>query len=148
MTGESPSAKRETALQEMLKRLGNAMTKDERYNNGYAHHSLAVHSSYARAFEDRMALFVKDVTIEILEAVPVKENGKVPEDLIGKSLTINRSIFENTMTITSWIENFYQESTSINKVAREDQVIIGTKAFGVPVMIPAGTSLEEEQEED
>jgi len=131
------SKTRETALSEMLGRLGNTHTADERYNNGFAHYSMAVFSSYLRAFEDRMSRILGNLQVTVLEAVPVegKKNSKViPEminalDMVGKTITIDRPIFENTMMFTKWIENFYQESPSINARAREDQVTIGTEAF-------------------
>lgn len=130
----SASKIRESALSEMLGRLGNTESPDERYNNGFAHFSLAVHSSYARAFEKRMATFVRMVNVTIKEAVPVvtkKNSGS--DSLVGKTILIERPIFENTMTLTDWIENFYQESPSINARAREDQVTIGSEAFKTTV---------------
>ncbi len=150
-TKENPSALRESALKDLLKRMGASETPDERYNNGYAHHSLAVHSSFARAFEERMATFAEKITMTITQAEKIDKDDKKagdPEKLVNRSFTINRPIFENTMTMTRWIENFYQESPSINKIAREDQVAIGTKAFGVPVMIPAGSAMQEDDRDD
>lgn len=134
----SPSEKREAALSEMLGRLGSAKTKDERYNNGYAHFSLAVFSSYGRAFELRNAIIVSNIQAIIVEAVPIDSNNqnqmKAAEKLIGQSVDINRPLFQNTMTLTQWVENFYQESPSINARAREDQVKIGMEAFKTPAI--------------
>lgn len=142
---DNPSEKRESALSEMLQRLGASKSKEERYNNGYAHFSLAVHSAYARAFETRMATFVSKTNLTITGAKPIKEEDKEKaKDLIGKNITVERSIFDNTMTLTTWTENFYQESPSINARARDDQVQIGSKGFAVPVITPHTVSMEEE----
>lgn len=124
------SKTRETALSEMLSRLGNTQTADQRYNNGYAHYTMAVFSSYLRAFEERMAWILGNIQVTVLEAYPInKEDNSKAVSLIGKTITIDRPIFENTMSFTKWIENFYQESPSINARARDDQVTIGTEAF-------------------
>jgi hypothetical protein len=134
--------KRESALSEMLGRLGHAKNADERYNNGFAHYSLAVHSSYARAFEKRMASFINKNNVTITAAVPVEAGDKVPPDLVGKTVIIDQPIFENTMTITRWIEYFYQESPAINARARDDQRAIGEQAFrqaAMPGFSPWGT---------
>jgi hypothetical protein len=131
MSKESPSSRRENALSEMLGRLGAAKTKDERYNNGQAHFSLAVFTSWSRAFEKRMALVVRRTEAIILEAIPVDKEAK-PEELVGQTITLEQGLFLNSMTLTKWVENFYQESPSINALARKDQVSIGMEAFKTP----------------
>lgn len=144
----SPSERREHALAEIAERLGHTKDQDERYNNGFAHHSLAVHSSYARAHDERLASFVDQIHVTIVEAIPVDEqeqNVKNAKIIVGKTILVNRPIFKNTMTRTRWIENFYQESPSINARARDDQVEIGTKGFAVPVITPFTSSMEEEE---
>lgn len=141
----SPSAKRENDTGAALKRLGFAETKDERYNNGFAHYSLAAPSSFIRAVEERLSQLIRPINVIIVGAVPApcKNKEKMPDsNLIGKTVSFDRTIFPNTMTLTRWIENFYQESPSINKTAREDQVEILTKAYGVAPMVsfqPWGT---------
>lgn len=129
----SPSAKRESALSEMLGRLGSAQTKDDRYNNGQAHFSLAVFTSWIRAFEARMNQIVSKVEASIIAAtaIPGRKDAK-PDELIGKSISLDQPLFLNSMSLTQWIENFYQESPSINARAREDQVKIGMEAFKTP----------------
>ena len=131
---ESPSAKRENALSEMLGRLGSSKTKDERYNNGFAHFSMAGPSSFIRAFELRQHKLVGRVEGIITEVTPVTEEAKKvdPSTLIGRSISINKPLFYDSMTGTKWIENFYQESPSINARARDDQVQIGMEAFKQP----------------
>ncbi len=148
----TPSDKRETALSEMLGRLGASKNQDERYNNGFAHWSLAVHSSYARAHDKRMGNFIKEINITIREAViapDLKEEDKKKADpslLIGKTILIDRPIFEYDFTLTRWVENFYQESPSINARARDDQREIGTQAFKTPAITGFSSWGTEEQE--
>jgi hypothetical protein len=135
---KSPSVLRELALGRMLDNLGSTSDSEQRYNNGYAHNQLAVFTSWIRAFEKRMAQFVSVLNMEIIDAVPVEEKNAEPrkndfskiKELVGKGIVVERSIFDNTMTLTNWIENFYQESPSINARAREDQKEIGINAFG------------------
>ena len=117
--------------------LGSTTDSEQRYNNGYAHHQLAVFTSWMRAFEARMAKFVSHINMKIIEAVEIpdmdqKDSKYSCEELKGKGITVERSIFDNTMTLTNWIENFYQESPSINARAREDQRSIGENAFQTP----------------
>lgn len=127
---------RENTLGMIINNLGFTQTADQRYNNGYAHHTLAVASAFIRAFEERMGAFVSVINVEVLDAIKIPDNtdGK-PEKLLGRSIVVERPIFENTMTLTRWIENFYQESPSINARAREDQRHIGEQAFRVPAMV-------------
>lgn len=129
----SPSDKRETALSSMLQRLGASQTKEERYNNGFAHHLLAVHSSYARAHDKRLGNFIQEVNITVREAVAVTPEAN-QDELIGKTVLVERPIFEYNYTLTQWIENFYQESPSINARARDDQLGIGMEAFKQPAI--------------
>jgi hypothetical protein len=133
---KTPSALRELTLGKLVDNLGSTSHPEQRYNNGYAHHQLAVFTSWIRAFEYRMAQFVSPINTKIREVVevPSKDGSEVthkykPKDLIGKGYLIDRPIFDNTMTLTNWIENFYQESPSINARAREDQRVIGESGF-------------------
>jgi hypothetical protein len=118
----------------MLKRLGSTETKAERYNNGYAHYSMAGPSSFMRAFERRQHFQVAKVELIVKKAVKVKDDDSDadPEKLVGRIVTINKPLFYDSMTGTKWIENFYQESPSINARARDDQVQIGVEAFKQP----------------
>ena len=142
---ESPSARRENALSEMLKRLGSAETKEERYNNGYAHYSMAGNSAFIRAFEHRQHNQVAQVEAIIREATPIKPEAR-PEKVIGKVISLGKPLFYDSMTGTQWIENFYQESPSINARARDDQVQIGMEAFKQPAYTPFMAGLGETQE--
>ena len=140
----SPSDKRESALSELIGRLGNTQTQDQRYNNGYAHYSLAVHSSFIRSFEMRAHLIISNIEATIIDVTPLEQSERSYEHLIGKTISLHRPLFFDTMTMTKWIENFYQESPSINARAREDQVRIGEKAFGIPVMSTWQAAMEDE----
>lgn len=134
---ESPSARREAALSEMLKRLGATETKAERYNNGFAHFSMAGPSAFIRAFERRQHFQVAKVEMIIREATPISDAVTVdPAALIGRVVTLPKPLFYDSMTGTKWIENFYQESPSINARARDDQVQIGMEAFKQPAFTP------------
>jgi hypothetical protein len=132
---ETPSVLRELTLGRIVDNLGSTRDPEQRYNNGYAHHQLAVFTSWIRAFETRMAKFVSNLNMSIIDAQVIPETkSDFPhkfkrEELIGKGITMERPIFDNTMTLTNWIENFYQESPSINARAREDQRSIGENAF-------------------
>jgi len=148
---ESPSAKRENALSEMLGRLGSSKTKDERYNNGFAHFSMAGPSSFIRAFELRQHKQVGKIEATILESIPVKQENTQEEfkSLKGRTISLNKPLFYDSMTGTQWIENFYQESPSINARARDDQVQIGMEAFKQPAFTPYSPfGVEEEKVED
>lgn len=132
----SPSDKRESALSKMLGRLGDTQTQEQRYNNGFAHYSLAVHSSFIRSFELGMHQIISNVEATIRDAVPADDtiSQETVNQLIGKTVSLNRPLFLDRMPLTKWIENFYQESPSINARAREDQVKIGMEAFKTPPM--------------
>ena len=132
---KSPSVLRELALGRMLDNLGSTSDSEQRYNNGYVHNQLPVFTSWIRAFENRMSTFVSQLNMTITEVKEIPKEKKVehkfkPEELVGKGITAQRSIFDNTKSLTEWIENFYQESPSINAKAREDQKEIGINAFG------------------
>ncbi len=145
MVRDTPSHKREESIGKLINLLGHTQNQDQRYNVGFAHHSLAVYTSFLRAFERRQAQFVNHFEVSIKEATPIpdtKSNPKPDEksedktedkskELIGETITVNRPIFANTMTLTKWIENFYQESPSINARARDDLIQIGGNAFNV-----------------
>jgi hypothetical protein len=122
----------------MLKRLGSAETKEERYNNGFAHFTMAGPSAFIRAFETRQHSQVTRIELTIREAVLAdpEDTTTDPKKLVGQVITRKRPLFHDSMTGTQWIENFYQESPSINARARDDQVQIGIEAFKQPAFSP------------
>lgn len=147
MVKESPSAKRENALSEMLKRLGSAESKEERYNNGFAHFSLAGFSAFIRAFELRQHNQVRQVEMTVREATPTRDDVTIdPTKLVGRTISLKDTLFYDSMTGTQWIENFYQESPSINARARDDQVQIGMEAFKQPAYTPFMAAMGETQD--
>ena len=131
---KTPSQKREETLFKIVTLLGHTEDQNERFNVGYAHQSLAVFSSFIRSFEKRMAAFVSESNVTITEAIPSKADLKDKKILVGKSVSVNRNIFVNSMTLTTWINFFYQESPAINARARDDLRTIGENAFKVPAL--------------
>ncbi len=132
---KSPSLTREETINLIVQHLGSTQTKDERFNNGFAHFSLARPSSYIRAMEERLARFVSVNNVKVLEATVLdktnKEAIKAAAELVGKTIQVERPLFSNEKPLTKWVENFYQESPSIAGLAREQQTELGKAAMGV-----------------
>lgn len=158
------SEQREGALAGIAQRLGAAEGWNESAQNAFTHYSLPCHTSYARAFEKRMHTLITPVNVTITGATckcdmqPCDEKdceGK-GDDLVGKTLILRdeegefRTLFHDTMTLTEWIKNYYQESPSVNARGRTDQVelakagyavpaIMGMQPFGGEITTPQGT---------
>ena len=109
---------------------------------------MAGNSAFIRAFEWRQHNQIINVELVIQEAVAISDDAK-PNELIGQTVSLDRPLFYDSMTGTQWIENFYQESPSINARAREDQVQIGMEAFKQPAFQPFSPfGVEEEKIDD
>lgn len=143
------SEQRESALSEALKRLGAAETWTESSQNAFTHHSLPGHTSYARAFEKRMHILLTPVTVTIREWVckcdlqpcDKKKCKNIAKKIARKTLILRdkegelRTLFHDTMILTQWIKNYYQESPSVNARGRTDQVELARAGYAVPAIM-------------
>ncbi len=146
----NPAGTRESALGKIADRLGESKTWDQKANNAYVYYSLPTFTSFGMAFEKRMKQLVGNISATITECSCKKcEEGKAC-GLTGRSVIIEGGIFENTNTLTEWFMNFFQQSPSINGMARKDQVEIARAGYAtatVPTWAPFGQE-EEEAEVD
>jgi hypothetical protein len=143
------SEQRESALASIAQRLGAAEGWKESSQNAFTHHSLPGHTSYARAFETRMHTLLTPVTVIIREWVckcdlqPCDKNDckKKAEKIANKTMILRdkkgelRTLFHDTMTLTEWIKNYYQESPSVNARGRTDQVELAKAGYAVPAIM-------------
>ncbi len=134
---ESPTKTREKALALIADRLGEAKSWDQKSNNAFVHHSLPVYSSFMMAFEKRMKQIQGNLSATITEcSCDICQKGKEGKcSVAGRSVIIEGGIFENTMTLTEWIMNFFQQSPSINALARENQVEIAKAGYSQVAMM-------------
>ncbi len=81
------------------------------------------------AFEKRMNQLIGNISATITECScsNCEENNEC--ELVGRSIIIKGGIFENTNTLTEWFMNFFQQSPSINGLARENQVEIAKAGY-------------------
>lgn len=143
------SEQRESALAGIAQRLGAAEGWNESAQNAFTHHSLPGHTSYARAFEKRMHTLLTPVTVTIKKWVCIcdlqpcnKEDcKKIAKKIANKTLILRdiegelRTLFHDTMTLTEWIKNYYQESPSVNARGRTDQVELAKAGYAVPAIM-------------
>lgn len=142
----NPAGTRELALGKIADRLGESKTWDQKANNAYVYYSLPTFTSFGMAAEKRWNQLVGNVNATITEC----SCGKEECILAGRSVIIEGGIFENTNTLTEWFMNFFQQSPSINGLARKDQVEIAKAGYTtatVPVWTPFGKE-EKEAEAD
>lgn len=122
----APATLRESALSDIAMRLGESRTWDQKANNAFVYFALPTFTSFGMAFEKRMAQLVDTVNALIIacdcETQPCPNH-------IGRSIIIKGGIFENTNTLTQWFTNFFQQSPSINGLARENQVEIAKAGY-------------------
>jgi len=143
------SEQRESALASIAQRLGAAEGWNESAQNAFTHYSLPGHTSYARAFEKRMHTLLTPVTVTITEWVckcdiqpcSKKDCKKEGEGIVKKTMILRdaesklRTLFHDTMTLTQWIKNYYQESPSVNARGRTDQVELAKAGYAVPAIM-------------
>lgn len=148
----NPAGTRELALATIAERLGESKSWDQKANNAFVYHALPTFTSFGMAFEKRMKQLIGNVNATITECScdNCKKGNKKDCPRVGRSVIIEGGIFENTMTITEWFMNFFQQSPSINGLARENQVEIAKAGYAtatVPVWSPFGKE-EKEPEAD
>jgi len=134
----TPAATRESALADIAERLGESKSWDQKANNAFVYYQLPTFTSFGMAFEKRMATLVNLVNAKISECSCKEQPCKYH---IGRNIIIEGGIFENTNTLTEWFMNFFQQSPSINALARENQVEIAKAGYTtstVPVWSPFG----------
>ncbi len=134
---ESPTKTREKALAMIADRLGEAKSWDQKANNAFVHHSLPTYTSFGMAFEKRMKELIGNVSATITEcSCDICQKGKEGTcSLTGRSVIIEGGIFANTMTLTEWFMNFFQQSPSIGALARENQVEIAKAGYSQVAMM-------------
>lgn len=143
------SEQREGALAGIAQRLGAAEGWNESAQNAYIHHSLPCHTSYAMAFEKRMHILLTPVTVNITEWAckcdlqPCNEEAckKKALTIANKTLILRdkdselRTLFHDTMTLSQWITNYFQQSPSVNARGRTDQVELAKAGYAVPAIM-------------
>lgn len=142
----NPAAMREFALSEVLARLGESKDWNQRANNAFVYYILPTFTSFGMAFEKRMNQLIGSISAIITEC-SCKDECK---NHVGRSVLIEGGIFENTNTLTEWFMNFFQQSVSINGLARKDQVEVAKAGYAtatVPTWSPFGKE-EKEAEAD
>ena len=149
----NPAATRELALGKIADRLGESKSWDQKANNAFVHHSLPTFTSFGMAFEKRMKQLIGNVNATITEcSCDICQKGKGGKcNLTGRSIIIEGGIFPQTMTLTEWFMNFFQQSPSINALARENQVEIAKAGYTtatVPVWSPFGKEEKEAEVDD
>ena len=134
---ESPTRTREKALAMIADRLGEAKSWDQKANNAFVHHSLPTFTSFGMAFEKRMKQLIGNVSATITECSckNCQSDNKKDCEIVGRSIIIKGGIFENTMTLTEWFMNFFQQSPSIGALARENQVEIAKAGYSQVAMM-------------
>ncbi len=140
---ETPANVREQALAKIAGHLGESKTWDQKANNAFVYYSLPTFTSFGMAFEKRMNQLVGNInaTITSCSCDSCLAENKNPCKNVGRSVIIEGGIFENTNTLTEWFMNFFQQSPSINGLARENQVEIAKAGYAtatVPVWSPFG----------
>ena len=123
---ETPASTRESALSDIAMRLGESQTWDQKANNAFVYFALPTFTSFGMAFEKRMTQLVNLVNATIIEC-SCKEQPCTQH--VGRNIIIKGGIFENTNTLTEWFTNFFQQSPSINGLARENQVEIAKAGY-------------------
>lgn len=139
----TPGLTRELGLAGALQRLGESEGWNQKANNAFVYYSLPTFTSFGMAYEKRLMDFVNLINAKI---IGIECNCKETDNCnhssyIGRSIIIEGGIFENTNTLTEWFMNFYQQSPSINGLARENQVEIAKAGYAVatvPVWSPFG----------
>ena len=146
----NPSSTREQALGKIADRLGESKTWDQKANNAFVYYTLPTFTSFGMAFEKRMNQLIGNISATITECSCSNCKKNKECELVGRSIIIKGGIFENTNTLTEWFMNFFQQSPSINGLARENQVEIAKAGYTtatVPVWSPFGRE-EKEAEAD
>jgi len=96
-----------------------------------------------------MHILLTPVTVTISEWVckcdlqPCGEEDckKIGEEIVRKTMILRdkdgklRTLFHDTMTLTEWIKNYYQESPSVNARGRTDQVELAKAGYAVPAIM-------------
>lgn len=134
---ETPASTREIALALIADRLGETKSWNQKANNAFVYHALPTFTSFGMAFEKRMKQLIGNVNATITECSckNCSKGNKRDCYLVGRSVIIEGGIFENTMTLTEWFMNFFQQSPSINGLARENQVEIAKAGYSQIAMM-------------
>lgn len=128
----TPSAQRELALADIAERLGESKGWNQKANNAFVYYQLPTFTSFGMAFEKRMSDLVNLINGRIIECTC---KDQPCENHPGRSIIIEGGIFENTNTLTEWFMNFFQQSPSINGLARENQVEIAKAGYSQVAMV-------------
>ena len=150
------SSKRESTLSKIIARFDGRDKQEERFLNGYAHHTVPPICSAIMQVEENInqkVLKPEGTIYEIQCAKGCKDAKCIHERdaafLLHSTISLG-NLFELTWTFKGWIEKFYSQSTSINAKALEIQEEVGKAGFSQAAMTgfqPWGTQ-EEELESD
>jgi len=140
MGEERASAKRESALGKIISRFDGKDKQEERFLNGYAHHTVPPVCSAVMQIEQNINQKVEkpEGTIYALgcaegcKEIPCKHLTESVE-LMNSTISMN-TLFELAWTFKGWIEKFYLQSTSINAKALEIQEEVGKAGFSQPAI--------------
>ena len=137
---ERASSKRENALGKIVSRFDGRNKQEERFLNGYAHHSVPPICSAIMQIEQdiNMKVAAPEAIITAISCAKgcEKEDCQHIEkasDLLNSTITID-PIFPLKWTFRGWIEKFYSQSTSINAKALDIQQEVGRAGFSQPAL--------------
>ena len=140
MGEERASARRESALGKIISRFDGRDKQEERFLNGYAHHTVPPICSAVMQVEQNINQKVErpEGNIYYIECAEgckelpckhLKDAGK----LLNSTISL-KELFDLAWTFKGWVEKFYLQSTSINAKALEIQEEVGKAGFSQPAI--------------
>lgn len=129
---KSASTTRESALSKVISRFDGRNKQEERFLNGYAHHTVPPICSMAMQVEEQLKSRVISPEAIIREVVCNCTSTCKHQEMIGQTIPIP-PIFEIHYNIRGWVEKFYSQSTSIDAKALEIQKAVGEAGFSQAV---------------
>jgi len=140
VTETRASSKRENALGKIISRFDGRDKQEERFLNGYAHHTVPPIASAMQQMEEDINQKVQHVEGTIYAIVCAEcceksncQHVKDAQKLLNSTIRLP-NLFPLTWTYRGWIEKFYLQSTSINAKALEIQQAVGEAGFAQPAM--------------
>ena len=129
---KSASTKRENALSKIISRFDGRDQQEERFLNGYAHHTVPPICSMAMQLEEQLKSRVAKPEAIITEVACNCKGSCDHQKYVNQTITIP-PIFELHYNIRGWVEKFYSQSTSIEAKALEIQKAVGEAGFSQAV---------------
>jgi len=140
MSETRASSKRETALGKIVSRFDGKNKQEERFLNGYAHHTVPPVCSAVMQVEENINQKVIKAEGTIYQLACAKgceekdcKHVKGNQAILNSTISLG-NLFPLAWTFKGWIEKFYLQSTSINAKALEIQEEVGKAGFSQPAM--------------